>query len=91
MLKIVLKHLAGYTLGFALLLTGFAAWAAPVAYHLLQPMTLTAEAASVKLQAELALMAETRVAGSIRSDLRKDGHGYRLASADEDEGLSRLT
>lgn len=81
MLKIVLKHLAGYTLGFALLLTGFAAWATP----------LSAEAATVKLVAEMTAQAETRAAVSLRSDLRKDGHGYRLASADEYDGLSRLT
>lgn len=85
MLKIVLRHLAGYTLGFALLLTGFAAWAAPVTY------TLTAEAATVKLVAEMVAHADTRVVDGMRSDLRKDGHGYRLASADEYDGLSRLT
>lgn len=83
MLKIVLRHLAGYTLGFALLLTGFAAWAAPV--------TLSAEAATVKLVAEMTAQAETRVADSLRSDLRKDGHGFVLASADEYQGFSRLT
>lgn len=85
MLKIVLKHLAGYTLGFALLLTGFAVWAAPVAY------TLTAEAATVKLVAEMVAHADTRVVDGMRSDLRKDGHGYRLASADECEGLYAVT
>lgn len=85
MLKIVLRHLAGYTLGFALLLTGFATWAAPVVH------TLTTEAATVKLVAEMVAHADTRVAESLRSDLRKDGHGYRLASAEEYEGLSRLT
>lgn len=83
MLKIVLKHLAGYTLGFVLLLTGFATWAAPVA--------LSAEAATVKLVAEMVAHADTRVVDGMRSDLRKDGHGYRLASADEYDGLSRLT
>lgn len=85
MLKIVLKHLAGYTLGFALLLTGFAAWAAPVTY------TLSTEAATVKLVVEMVAHADTRVVDGMRSDLRKDGHGYRLASADECDGLSRLT
>jgi hypothetical protein len=85
MLKIVLRHLAGYTLGFALLLTGFAAWAAPATH------VLSAEAATVKLVAEMTAQAETCAADSLRSDLRKDGHGYRLASADEYDGLSRLT
>lgn len=38
---------------------------------------------SVKLTAQLVAQADEQVAGSLRSDLRKDGHGYRLASADE--------
>lgn len=91
MLKIVLRHLAGYTLGFALLLTGFAAWAAPVTYTLSQPLALSAEAATVKLVAEMVAQVDARIVHGMRSDLRKDGHGYRLASADEYDGLSLTT
>lgn len=42
---------------------------------------------SVKLTAQLVAQGDEQVVSSLRSDLRKDGHGFRLASADEYDGL----
>lgn len=42
---------------------------------------------SVKLTAQLVAQGDEQVASSLRSDLRKDGHGFRLASADDYESF----
>lgn len=64
---------------------GSFAWAAPVLDPLSAPLTV--EAQSVKLLAELAAHVDAETDIATRSDLRKQGNGYVLASAEEDWGI----
>lgn len=75
----------GFIAGLCLMMGGSFAWAAPVLDPLSAPLTV--EAQSVKLVAELVAHVDAETDIATRSDLRKQGNGYVLASAEEDWGI----
>lgn len=92
MLKTIYKYMTGCLLSAALMLTGFAAWAEPVTFYTTAAVPPSAEEEWVKLHAELVAHAQLRVAdATARSDMRKDGQGYVLASVEEYDALSANT
>lgn len=83
-----IKRFCTYMLAGMLSIFGASAFAAPLEalrYIVVDAISAGQGAESARFIAEQALMASanaTMVSGA-RSDLRRDGHGYRLASAEE--------